>query len=140
MFNDGKVWAHFHAHKWKQIRWKVSMSSFLCLVMGVFRIVSITILECFFKSNGVSWIQFYKRTSKQTKRIFCYGSLFVKLMVMQPFINKPWILTNIQCTKTTKDIKFLVFQRSSLLAFQRFSAKDFYWTFAICIHSKKIRP
>jgi hypothetical protein len=42
MFSDGKVWAHFYVHNWKQIRWKVLMLNFLCLVMGVFRTSLIT--------------------------------------------------------------------------------------------------
>jgi hypothetical protein len=37
---------------------------------------------------GMGWIQFYKRTPKQTNRMFGYGGLFVKLMGMQLFINK----------------------------------------------------
>jgi len=68
------------------------MSSFLRLVMGVFRIGLITDFKCFFQKQclvlGMGWIQFYKRTLRETNRMFGYGGLFVKLMGMQLFINK----------------------------------------------------
>ncbi len=60
------------------------MSSFLCLVMGVFRI-GFLILKMLLKvlfGLGVGWIHFHKTTPRQTKRMFGYASLFVILMGM----------------------------------------------------------
>jgi len=37
---------------------------------------------------GVGWIHFHKVVQSQTKRMFGYKGLFVKLMGMQLFITK----------------------------------------------------
>ncbi len=61
------------------------MLSFFGLVMGVFKTDLTKILKCFFKGNV--WFKggldhFHKTTPTQTKRMFGYWGLFVRLMGM----------------------------------------------------------
>jgi hypothetical protein len=51
------------------------MSSFLCLVKGVFRAGFFKIPKCFFMAMfdlKVGWIHFHKRSPRQTKKMFGY--------------------------------------------------------------------
>jgi hypothetical protein len=75
------------ANKMKNINFKFSLFGYGCVKLVQQKFSNVFLKAMF--SLRVGWIHFHKTTPRQIDRMFDYGGLFVKLMGMQLFINKP---------------------------------------------------